>query len=115
MEKSTVKDKSFKFAIEIVHLYKLLKEQNEYVLSKQLLRSGTSIGANIQEAQQAQSRPDFIHKMSIALKEAQETEYWLLRFKESDLVTFDFNHYLFLVNELIKMLTAIIKTTKANS
>ena len=64
-------------------------------MSKQLLRSGTSIGANIQEAQQAQSRPDFIHKMSIALKEAQETEYWLLLFKESDLVTFDFNHYLF--------------------
>jgi four helix bundle protein len=65
------------FAIEIVTLYKVLAERKEFVLSKQLLRSGTSIGANIRESEHAQSKADFIHKLSIALKEANETEYWL--------------------------------------
>ena len=74
----TVQEKSFRFAIRIVNLCKYLRtEQNEYILSKQLLRCGTSIGANIAEAQQAQSRPDFISKMNIALKETSETDYWL--------------------------------------
>ena len=73
-----VQEKSFRFAIRIVNLCKFLRdEQKEYVLSKQLLRSGTSIGANVAEAQQAQSKADFVNKMNIALKEAYETNYWL--------------------------------------
>lgn len=114
MENDTIKNKSFKFAIEIINLYKELHKNKEFVLSKQLLRSGTSIGANIQEAQQAQSKPDFIHKMSIALKEAQETNYWLELYKNSKLVEFNFDYYLNLSEELIKILTAIIKTSKSN-
>ena len=76
-KKNIVKEKSFLFAIEIVGLYKVLAERKEFVLSRQMLRSGTSIGANIREAEQAQSKADFIHKLSISLKEANETEYWL--------------------------------------
>ena len=76
-KKNVIKEKSFEFAKEIVYLYKVLAEKREYVLSKQLLRSGTSIGANIREAEHAQSKADFIHKLSISLKEANETEYWL--------------------------------------
>ena len=75
---NVIESKTFDFAIRIVNLYKYLCDQKkEYVLSKQVLRSGTSIGANVAEAQQAQSRPDFISKMSIALKETTETKYWL--------------------------------------
>lgn len=114
MENVTIKNKSFKFAIEIINLFKELQEKKEFVLSKQLLRSGTSIGANVQEAQQAQSKADFIHKMSIALKEAQETHYWLQLYKESHFVEFNYVHYINLSEELIKILTAIIKTSKSN-
>ena len=78
MKDNAILDKSFAFAVRIVNLYKYLAgEKKEYVLSKQLLRCGTSIGANVTEAQRAQSKPDFISKMSIALKEANEVEYWL--------------------------------------
>mgnify|MGYP000869971896 FL=1 len=77
MKENVIKEKSFLFAIEIVSLYKILVERKEFVLSKQLLRSGTSIGANVRESEHAQSKADFIHKLSIALKEANETEYWL--------------------------------------
>ncbi|NBU82544.1 MAG: four helix bundle protein, partial [Flavobacteriaceae bacterium] len=76
-KKNVIKEKSFAFAIEIVSLYKILAERKEFVLSKQLLRSGTSIGANVRESEHAQSKADFIHKLSIALKEANETEYWI--------------------------------------
>ena len=79
--------KSFRFAINIVNLYKKLISQQEFVLSKQMVRSGTSIGANIHEAQRAQSAADFTAKMYIALKEAQETEYWLMLLKETDYIT----------------------------
>ena len=72
-KKNVIKEKSFEFAKEIVYLYKVLAEKREYVLSKQLLRSETSIGANIREAEHAQSKADFIHKLSISLKEANET------------------------------------------
>lgn len=78
MKENIVRDKSFRFAIRIVNLYKFLSEEKkEYVLSKQILRSGTSIGANIREADNAESKPDFIHKMGIAQKESDETLYWL--------------------------------------
>ena len=109
-----VQKKSFQFAVRIVKLCKYLREeQNEYILTKQILRSGTSIGANIAEAQQAQSKLDFVHKMSIALKEASETDYWIrllhatdyLSDKEKDSMLLD-------CAELIKMLTAIVKSSK---
>jgi four helix bundle protein len=88
MAENVVKDKSYKFAVRVVGLYKYLaNEKKEYVLSRQLLRAGTSIGANIKEATQAESRADFIHKMAIALKEASETEYWLELLKETGFST----------------------------
>jgi four helix bundle protein len=85
MEKNTVKFKSYEFALRIIKAYKFLStEQREFVLSKQMLRSGTAIGALIREAEHGESKPDFIHKMSIALKEANETEYWLMLLHDSD-------------------------------
>ena len=112
--KDTVERKSFLFAVKIVKLSKhLVDTQKEYVLSKQLLRSGTSIGANINEAQQAQSRADFISKLSIALKEASETDYWLrLLYATSLLSESIYQAYAEKCRELQKMLTAIIKTAK---
>lgn len=88
MKENVVKQKSMEFAIRIVNLYKfLVNEQKEFVLSKQILRSGTSIGANIREGEQAQSRADFINKMNIALKEANETEYWLELLVKTDYIS----------------------------
>ena len=110
----SVQHKSFSFAIRIVNLCRFLREsQNEYVLSKQLLRSGTSIGANVAEAQQAQSKSDFIHKINIALKEAYETNYWIrllhathyLKDQEYESIISD-------CTELEKLLIAITKTAK---
>ncbi len=87
-KENPLKTKSYQFALRIVRAYQHLSGSNrEYVLSKQLLRAGTSIGANVAEANQAQSRPDFISKMSIALKETVETEYWLELLKDSDYLT----------------------------
>ena len=78
MRKNLIQDKSFSFALKVVKLYQIIgKTHKEYIMSKQLLRSGTSVGANIREATQAESKADFIHKMSISLKEASETAYWL--------------------------------------
>ena len=107
--KVTVKDKSFKFALEIIALYQKLILEKEYILSKQLLRSGTSIGANVREASAAQSRKDFIHKMSIASKEARETEYWLQLLSQSSLTKVDVSNEIEKSIEIIKMLTAIVK------
>lgn len=84
---SLIKTKSYNFALEVITLYKQLIEQNEYVISKQLLKSGTSIGANVEEALAGQSRPDFLSKMSIASKEARETNYWLRLLRDSKLLT----------------------------
>jgi|TARA_Y100000031_G_scaffold157065_1_gene215611 four helix bundle protein len=107
--------KSFKFALNIIEIYKQLIKEKEFVMSKQLLRSGTSIGANIEEALQAQSKKDFIHKLSIALKEAQETGYWIKLLKESSILDKEKATDLFIqAKELMKMLTAIIKTSKSN-
>lgn len=109
-------EKSFAFAVRIVNLYKHLAEKRkEYVLSKQLLRSGTSIGANIAEAQRGQSKADFIAKMSIALKEANETHYWLkLLYKTDYLNKSQYESMNTDVNELISLLTAICKTSNSN-
>jgi four helix bundle protein len=108
--------KSFKFAVRVVELYKLLcEEKKEYVLSKQLLRSGTSIGANIREALEGQSKKDFIAKLSISLKEATETEYWLeLMYETNYLDQKRFESLLNDLKEIIKLLNSIIKTSKRN-
>ncbi len=110
----TVARKSFQFAVRIVKLNKYLNtSKKEYVLSRQLLRSGTSIGANIAEAEQAQSRADFISKMNIALKEAVETDYWLRLLQASDYLSeTEFSSIYSDCRELEKMLTAIVKTSK---
>jgi four helix bundle protein len=89
MAESIVQQKSFAFALEIVELYRSIVAQHEYVISKQLLRSGTSIGANVEEAGAGISRKDFRAKMAIALKEARETKYWLRILQESKLVDVD--------------------------
>jgi four helix bundle protein len=114
MEKQNIiKEKSFLFAIEIVALYKVLAERKEFVLSKQLLRSGTSIGANIRESEHAQSKADFIHKLSIALKEANETEYWLDLLYETKYVSeSDFQSIKPKIVEILKILVSIINTSK---
>ena len=114
MKDNVVKDKSLEFAVRIVNLYKfLVNEQKEFVMSKQILRSGTSIGANIREAEQAQSRADFINKLNIALKEANETEYWLELLIRTEYITRE--QYESINNdstEINKLLISIIKTTK---
>jgi four helix bundle protein len=112
--KNVIKEKSFLFAIEIVGLYKTLTDQKEFVLSKHLLRSGTSIGANVREAEHAQSKADFIHKLSISLKEANETEYWLdLLYETKYLSELEFQKIKPKVIELLKLLTSIINTSKS--
>jgi four helix bundle protein len=116
VEQNVVKEKSFKFALRIVKLYKYLeKEKKEYILSKQVLRSGTAIGALIRESQYAQSKADFIHKLSIALKEANETDYWLeLLFQSGYLEEKSYVSIHTDIEELLKLLTSIVKTTKSN-
>ena len=110
----TVETKSFLFAVRIVKLCQYLRaNKKEFTLSKQLLRSGTSIGANISEAEQAQSRADFISKMNIALKEAVETNYWIRLLQATDyLSAAEFSSIHRDCKELEKMLTAIIKSSK---
>mgnify|MGYP001574641510 FL=1 len=111
-KENPIKEKSFAFALKIIKLCQQLQDQHEYVISKQLLRSGTSIGANIEEATAAESRRDFHHKLAIASKEARETSYWLRLLDQSDLAKgVDVMVLLEDVDELIRMLTAIDKTT----
>jgi len=105
--------KSYSFALSIIQLYKELIEKKEYVLSKQILRSGTSVGANIHEAVSGESKKDFIHKLGIAVKEARETSYWLNLLRDSNYITpGDFNRLHNSCDELIKILNSIILTTK---
>ena len=96
----------------VIALYKKLIESHEYVLSKQVLRSGTSVGANIEEAIAAQSRKDFIAKMSIASKEARETKYWIRLLERSEFVKYDYGSLLREIEEIINILTAIVKTSQ---
>lgn len=116
MKNNVILEKSKSFAIRIINLYKYLcKEQNEYVLSKQILRSGTSIGANIREAVKAQSRKNFISKMQISLKEASETAYWLELLFETDYIAeTEFQSIYNDCIELNKLLVSILKTSKSN-
>jgi four helix bundle protein len=114
VKNNVVKDKSFAFALRIVKLNRYLQgERREFVLSKQLLRSGTAIGALVREAEQAESKADFIHKMAIALKEANETDYWIdLLYQSETIDEKGFESIRPDVTELIKLLTSIIKTNK---
>lgn len=105
-------DLSFEFSLKIIDLYKKLIERKEFVISKQLLKSGTSVGANVEEAIAAQSRKDFISKMSIASKEARETRYWLRLLDKSKLVDIDYSEYLNAVEHIINILTKIVKTSQ---
>ena len=111
-----IADKSKAFAIRVIRLYKYLtSEKKENILSRQILRSGTSIGANIREALSAQSTADFIAKMQIALKETSETEYWLELLEETEYIPEDAGKSMHEdCKELLKMITAILKTTKDN-
>ena len=113
-ERSIVKEKSFEFGLAIIEVYKLFKAKNEYVVSRQLLKSGTAIGANISEALAAESTRDFLHKMSIASKEAREAYFWLELLQNSQLIRYDFAKELGMCVELIRMLTSIVKTTSTN-
>ena len=115
MRENIVKFKSFNFAIQVVETNKLLIKQNEFILSKQLLRSGTAIGALIREAEHAESKKDFIHKMAISLKEANETEYWIdLLHQTNYLNKIQYNSLRDSLTELLKLLIAIIKSSKLN-
>ncbi len=117
MRESILKNKSYDFAIQIVNTYKFISSnKKEYSISKQLLRSGTSIGANIREAEFAQSNKDFISKMSIALKESNETDYWLSILKDTDYIDSSTYDTLASLNrELIKMLVSTINTMKSKT
>lgn len=114
-KENIIQSKSFDFSLEIISLYQCLIDENEYVISKELLKSGTSIGANVEEATAAQSWKDFIAKMSIASKEARETDYWLRLLDKSDLSDIEVSSWLRKSGELVRILTSIVKTTQTNS
>ena len=116
MKDGALQAKSFAFAVRIVRLYRFLcTDKKEFVLSKQLLRSGTAVGALVREAVQAESKADFVHKMAIALKEASETEYWILLLQETGFLNACETESIINDNqELLKLLTSIINSTKNN-
>ena len=116
MRENAIKDKSFSFAVRIVRLCQHLKDsKKEFVLSKQLLRSGTSVGAMVREAEHAETKIDFKHKMAIAQKEANETIYWLELLTETEYLSdIEFKSINENATEIIKLITSIIKTTKNN-
>src|SRR5690554_2611096 len=99
-----IQEKSFNFALEVIVLYKKLQKEKEFVISNQLLKSATSIGANVEEAIAGQSRKDFISKLSISLKEARETRYWLRLLDKSNLTTIDVEKYL---NEILSIINIL--------
>ena len=113
-KRNIIIEKSFSFSVRIVELYKLLRfKKNEYVLSKQILKSGTSIGANIAEAQEAQSKKDFISKLYISIKETSETKYWLKLLTKTKFIDENYSQVLHKkLSEIHNLLTAIIKTSK---
>ena len=117
MKDNVVEDKSFEFAVRIVKLYKYLTtEKQEFVMSKQLLRSGTSVGANVSEAQQAQSPMDFLSKMNIALKESYESDYWLRLLHRTDYLNEEeYDSIITDCRSISKLLVTIVKSTKNNN
>ncbi len=112
-KENVIVTKTFDFALKIIGLYSTLIKNNEYVLSKQLLKSGTSIGANVEESVAAQTKKEFISKMSISAKEARETRYWLRLLDRSQLVKNNYSSYLSDIEEIIRIITAIIKTSQS--
>ena len=114
MSNSIIKEKSFHFSLEIIKLYKILIENKEFVIPKHLLKSGASIVANVKEALAGQSKADFLSKMYIAFKEANETEYWLELLEKSKIIKLNYDYYLELIRELIRLLSSITKTTASN-
>ncbi len=113
MSKNIVLDKSFDFAVDIVKLYLRLKNEKEYILSNQLVRSATSIGANITEAQYAESKKDFISKMNISLKEANESEYWLKLLTKAEIIDCEeFKLYYQACSEIKSILINIVKSSR---
>lgn len=117
MKENVLKEKSFAFAIRVVNLYKFLcKEKNEFVLSKQVLRAGTSVGAMVRESEHAESKSDFIHKLAIAQKEINETIYWLELLFKTEFISIDqFESINQNAVEIIKLITASIKTAKGKT
>lgn len=114
MSENIVKNKSFSFAIKLVKIFQtLVNDKKEYILSKQVLRSGTSVGAMVRQAEHAESKSDFIHKMAIAQKEINETIYWLELLKETEYISSEnFESINSDAVEILKLITSIIKTTK---
>ena len=117
MAKSILKEKSYLFAIRIVKLAQYLQnEKKEFILSKQIMRSGTSIGALIREGEYGQSKADFIHKMSIALKEANETDYWLSILRDTNYIDEQlYESNVTYCKEILAMLVSTVKTAKINN
>jgi len=112
---SPVQSKSYKFSISIIELYQKLQQNNEFILARQILKSGTSIGANVEEAVGAQSGKDFYMKITIAYKEARETNYWLRLLRDCNYIDNEESSKLIsAVEELLKLLTSIQKTVKRN-
>jgi four helix bundle protein len=114
MKENKIQELTFDFSLQIIDLYKTLIKHNEYILSKQLLRSATSIGANVEEASAAQTKKDFIMKMAIASKESRETRYWLRLLERSKLVDLNYSTYLTSIEHIINILTKIVKTSQEN-
>ena len=113
MKKNIIVEKSYHFALEMTRVSKKLKDKKEFHLSSQLMRSSTSIGANVREATAAQTKRDFIAKMSIASKEAREANYWIQLLKDSKILEIDYTDHIKESEEIIKILTAILKTAKS--
>ena len=115
MKQSPIQVKSYEFSVAIVKLYRELMEKNEYIFARQILKSGTSIGANVEEAVGAQSRKDFYMKITIAFKEAKESNYWLRLLRDCHFIEpKPADELIIQVNELLKILTAIRRTVKYN-
>lgn len=113
-KESIIQEKTFKFSLLIIELYKQLSKIDTNPILRQLLRSATSIGANVNEASAGQTKRDFVMKMAIASKEARETAYWLKLLDESKWYNIDLNDHLFQSNEILKILTKIVKTSQEN-
>ena len=111
-EDNKILNLTFDFSLKIIGLYKILLEHKEFVISKQLLRCATSIGANVEEGNAAQTKKDFITKMSIASKEARETKYWLRLLDKSQIIQHDYSPYLISIEHIINILTKIVKTSQ---
>jgi four helix bundle protein len=112
MEKGKILDMSFHFSLEIIELYKVLIAHNEYVISKQLLRCSTSVGANVEEGSAGISKREFTFKMGIASKEARESRYWLRLLDKSQLVKGDYSKHLASIEHIVNVLTKIVKTSQ---